>query len=231
MDQLSDSRRHFEGINRRRMLTIGAAATVMPFLGQFSLARAAAESDLRFRVLRKGRAIGEHVVTFQREGGRLTVNTHIDIVVKVLFFTAFRLKHDAQEIWDYGRLVWMSSTTNRDGKHLRLHGSAVDDDFHIVGPNGPFLAAGNLLTTNSLWDRQIVNEVELIDVQYGGEVGLVTKPLGDEQVDTPQGPVRTSRHQVITPHYAGSVFYDPDQRWVKAVIEMQGETIDYVLAT
>jgi hypothetical protein len=66
---------------------------------------------------------------------------------------------------------------------------------------------------------------------YGGEVGLAAKLLGEEQVDTPQGPVRASRYQIITPHYAGSVFYDRDQRWVKGLIELKGQTIEYALAT
>jgi Domain of unknown function (DUF6134) len=75
-----------------------------------------------------------------------------------------------------------------------------------------------------------VHERRLIDVQYGGEIGLVARSLGDEQVATPQGQVRASRYQMITPYYAGSVFYDAEQRWVKALIELKGETIEYALA-
>ena len=45
------------------------------------------------------------------------------------------------------------------------------------------------------------------------------------------GQVRASRYQMITPHYAGSVFYDRDQRWVKGLIELKGQTIEYALAT
>ena len=55
--------------------------------------------------------------------------------------------------------------------------------------------------------------------------------FGEEQVVTPRGPVRASRYQMITPHYAGSVFYDGGGRWVKALIEVKGETIEYALAT
>ena len=35
---------------------------------------------------------------------------------------------------------------------------------------------------------------------------------------------------MITPHYAGSVFYDGGGRWVKALVEVKGETIEYALA-
>ena len=71
----------------------------------------------------------------------------------------------------------------------------------------------------------------MLDAQYGGEIGLVTKRLADEQVDTPQGPVRASSYQMITPHYAGRLFYDTEGRWVKALLELKGESIEYALAS
>jgi uncharacterized protein DUF6134 len=223
----------FPRMSRRRLLGLALTAASMPLLGLLLPVRtyAAARWDLRFRALWQGSPIGEHRVAFRMVGDRLVVDTHIDIAVSVLFFSVFRLKHDAQEIWQSGRLISVTSTTDRDGTHLQVSGNAVGDGFRIVGENGPFLAAADLLTTNALWDSRIVSEQRLIDVQYGGEVGLVAKPLGDEQVATPQGQVRASRYRMITPYYAGSVFYDGDQRWVKALIELKGETIEYALAT
>jgi hypothetical protein len=222
----------FPRMSRRRLLGLALTAASMPLLGPLLPVRtyAAARRDLRFRALWRGSSIGEHRVAFRMDGDRLVVNTHIDIAVSFLFFTVFRLKHDAREIWQSGRLISVTSTTDRDGTHLQVSGNAVGDGFRIVGENGPFLAAAHLLTSNSLWDSRIVHERRLIDVQYGGEVGLVAKLLGDEQVATPQGRVRASRYQVITPYYAGSVFYDRQQRWVKALIELKGETIEYALA-
>jgi Family of unknown function (DUF6134) len=220
-------------MSRRRLLGLAATAPAMPLLGPLTSVRtyAAAQRDLRFRALWRGSSIGEHRVAFGTDGDRLVVDTHVDIAVRVLFFSVFRLKHDAQEIWQSGRLVSVTSTTDRDGTRLEVSGNAAADGFRIVGENGPFLAAADLLTTNALWDSRIVHEQRLIDVQYGGEIGLVAKLLGSEQVDTPQGPVRASHYQMITPHYAGSVFYDGDQRWIKALIEMKAQTIEYALAT
>jgi hypothetical protein len=222
--------RHPVVLSRRRMLALGATVTLFPVVTPFPFAHAARPRDLRFRALWRDSAVGEHHVRFLMEGDRLTVDTHVDIAVRVLFFNVFRLKHEAREIWRSGRLVSLTSETDRDGTRLRVAGNAVENGFRIVGDDGPFLASAHLLTSNSLWDRRIVNESRLIDVQYGSEIGLVAKPLGQEQVDTPQGTVRASRYQMITPHYAGSVFYDDDQRWVKALIELKGETLEYVLA-
>ncbi len=220
-------------MSRRRLLGLTATVAAMPLLGPLTSARAhaATRRDLRFRALWHGSSIGEHRVAFGTDGDRLVVDTHIDIAVRVLFVNVFRLTHDAQEIWHSGRLVSVTSTTDRDGTRLQVSGNAAADGFRIVGENGPILAAATLLTTNALWDSRIVHEQRLIDVQYGGEIGLVARLLGEEQVATPQGPVRASRYQMITPYYAGSVFYDRDQSWVKALIELKGQTIEYALAT
>lgn len=213
------------------MLVMGAAAAVMPVFEPLPFAHAATLRNLHFRALWDGKSVGDHRVSFRTDGGRLTVDTHVDITVKVLFFTVFRLKHDAREIWRSGRLVSVRSTTERDGTRRNVSGDAVENGFRVVGERGRFLAEAHFLTTNSLWDSRIVRESRLIDVQHGGEVGLIARPLGHERVHTPQGAVRASRYQIITPYYAGSVFYDGDQRWVKALVELKGETIEYALAT
>lgn len=220
-------------MTRRRLLGLAAAAAAIPLLRPVSPDRAdaAVPRDLRFRALRHGSSIGEHRVTFRADGDRLTVETRVEIAVKVLFVTAFRFRHEAREVWQSDRLVSVTSTTDDNGTLLRVTGNAVADGFRIIGDDGPFLAAAHLLTSNALWDNRVVREHRLIDVQHGGEIGLVTKQLGDEQVDTPQGPVRASRYQMITPYYAGSVFHDRDGRWVKGLLELKGQSVEYALAT
>ncbi|MGF1629301.1 MAG: DUF6134 family protein [Kiloniellaceae bacterium] len=230
MTHLADHARHRAGISRRQMIVRGTAAAMMPFLGPAPFAYAAARSELRFRALWQGSSIGEHRVVFRSDGNRLTVETHIDITARFLFFNIFRLKHNAQEVWQSGRLVSVTSKTDHDGALMEVSGAAVEGGFRIVGEDGPFLAAADLLTSNSLWDSRIVRETRLIDIQHGGEVGLVARLLGEEQVATPRGHLRASRYQIITPYYAGSVFYAADQHWVKALVELKGETLEYELA-
>jgi hypothetical protein len=216
-------------VNRRRLLCLATAAAAAPFFP--APARAAVASDVRFRAMHQGSPVGEHRVTFQLDGDRMAVTTHIEITIKVLFFTAFRFRHDAEEIWQAGRLVSVQSTTDDNGTLLKVSGYAAGDGFRLLGEDGPFLAPAHLLTSNTMWDSRLVRESRLIDVQHGNEVGLVAKLLGQETVATPQGQVRAGRYQIITPHYAGSLFYDADGRWVKGLIEQQGEILEYALAT
>ena len=219
-------------MNRRNLLRFAAAAATAPLVRPLlsTPAHARAEQDLRFRVLREGSSVGEHSVRFKPDGNLLIVATHVEIAVKVLLFTVYRFRHEAQEIWGSGRLLWVQSTTDDNGRRMQVQGEATPEGFRIVGEKGPFLAPSELLTSNSFWDSRIVHERRLIDVRHGGDVGLVTRKLGDELVSTPQGPVRASRYQMITPYNAGSVFHDANGRWVKALLEVKGESIEYVLS-
>lgn len=225
-------------VERRRVLLAGAAAGLAPLAAALPFTAlpftalplaAASVADVSFRASWDGKPVGVHRVAFRTDGDRVTVDTHVDITCKVLVFKVFRLKHDAREVWRAGRLLSLTSETELDDEFRLVTGDAVENGFRIVGEDGPYLAAPHLLTTNSLWDSRIVRQATLIDVQHGGEVGLVARLLGSEQVATPRGEVRASRYQFITPHYAGSVFYDDDQRWVRALVELKGETLEYAL--
>jgi hypothetical protein len=215
--------------DRRRTLGLLTALALHPVLVLPRPAHAAAPPNLSFRALRNGSPVGVHMVSFRQEGERLVVRTRIDISVKVLLFTAYYLKHDAEEVWQAGRLVTVNSTTDDNGTRMRVSGSAVEGGLRIIGEEGPFLAPEQLLTSNSLWDTRMLSETRLIDVQHGGVIGLAVKPLGPALVDTPQGQVRANRHHLITPHYAGTLFHDSSGRWVKALIEAKGEVIEYAL--
>ena len=205
--------------------TIAAVAAAPPSMA------AARDGGFRFRATWEGKTVGEHRVAFRTDGNRVTVDTRVDITVKAMVFTVFRLKHFSREVWRAGRLEALTSETEQDDERWQVSGEAVETGFRIVGEDGPYLAAPHLLTTNSLWDSRIVREARLIDVQHGGEVGLVARLLGTERVTTPRGELRANRYQIITPHYAGSVFYDDEQRWIKALVELKGETLEYALAS
>lgn len=217
---------------RRRTLRLLGAAALNSVVGLPLHGRAAVASrNLHFRVLRQGKPIGVHTVTFRQDGERLVVATRIDITVKVLMFTAFYLKHDAEEIWQAGRLLAVKSTTDDNGTRLQVSGSAVAGGFRITSEDGPFLAPAHLLTSDMLWDIRMLREDRLLDVQYGGVIGLAVKPLGQALVDTPQGQVLANSHHLITPHYTGTLFHDSSGRWIRGLIEAKGEIIEYALAT
>src|ERR1700744_4729136 len=75
---------------------------------------------LSFRIIRKGSAIGTHVVDFTRDSDALTVNVAVDIAVGFGPIVLYRYTHRATEHWRGVALNSMHTETTEDGKHTRL---------------------------------------------------------------------------------------------------------------
>ncbi len=190
-------------------------------------------TTLKFRVLWKGDDIGYHSTTIMpsADARGMTVTTRIAMKVKIGFITAFRYEHDSTEVWQDGLLKSLVSRTHDDGDDLAANGEATPNGFKAVGPDGPFTAPADSLTTNCMWLETMVGEKKLIDAQNGVVVGLVSKPLGEESVKVRGKNERAERHSILTPFVAGSLWYDADGNWVRSKLEIKGETLEYSLAT
>jgi Family of unknown function (DUF6134) len=223
-------------MRRRALLAAAMAETTLSLLPCPARGAAAVEpsSDLvdrRFAVLHDGVRIGAHTIAYSRATGDTRVTTTIDLVVKALFFTVFAFSHRSEEIWRDGRLMRLSSETLEHGERLRVSGAATPHGFRVVGKSGPFLAASDALTSNSLWTPAVLEQDTVIDAQHGGVFGVSVRKLGDEQISLGGTPVRTARYQFITPYLAGSIWYDASGRWVRGEFERDGAEIQYRLET
>jgi hypothetical protein len=188
---------------------------------------APAPQDVHFRVLRDGSAIGTHNVVFRQEGGKTIANVDVDLRVRVAFITAFRYRHSSEEVFEGGRLTSVRSTTDDNGHAYGVTGQATSDGFRIEGPGGPFTAPPTLLTSNSAWNASFVRQQALINVQQGGQCGLVASRVGSESIVVRGVPVEAEKYRAMTPQCGGYVWYGPDGRWVRALLEMRGESVEY----
>lgn len=103
-----------------RSLTL-CAFLAAALLGSVAMAAPSASvppsGRLAFDVMRKGRDIGDYVVSFQGRGDDLTVNVTTDVSVKVpvIGVSAYRFKQASTETWHGGRLARLTSRTDDNG--------------------------------------------------------------------------------------------------------------------
>jgi len=221
-------------IRRRTLLVSVLAATAVCALPRFAWSNPAGvlpgeAADRRFSVLYKGDRIGAHVVHHFAATGQTRVTTDIDLVVKALFFTVYAFSHHSEEIWQDGRLKSLSSRTIEHGETVDVEGVAVAHGFRVVGKAGPFIAAPDALTSNSLWTPAVLQQDTLIDAQYGGVIGVSVSKLADEMIDSAGHRIAATRYRFITPYIAGSIWYDDQERWVQGEFERDGAQIQYRL--
>jgi hypothetical protein len=207
--------------------------TIMRFIGTFvglifavlaAWPAAAASNDvalatfpppgrLDYKVVREGDDIGTQSVEFIRNGDRLTVRTHVNIVVTVLGIPVFRFVHEAEEQWQNGRLTAFKSKSNDDGEPrnvaLKLEGDRLRGTY-----NGRTLDLPATLIPASLWRPDTVQQRVLLDPIKGRDRQVTVIDKGLEKVKI-RGQVLEAHHYAMTGQITRDIWYGPDGQIVQ----------------
>lgn len=217
--------------DRRRFVKMTGAALCMTLLPvRYQRADAVlpvSPLSLSFDILHGDEPIGYHRLSMMREGNRMRIKTRVEATIKVAFYTAFEYRHESEELWDDRGLLTLNSTTQDQGERFNVRGVRLQDAFRVVGPAGPYLAPVATLTTDSVWTYAVVSQTTLIDVKRGGVVGVDVQPQGDETVEVVGEPRPARRYRIITPYFAGLLWYDADDQWVQGTLERDGEIVEF----
>jgi Family of unknown function (DUF6134) len=183
----------------------------------------------RFSVLYKGFKIGAHTLSYSSATGETRITTEIDLSVKVAFLSVFAFSHRSQETWRAGRLVSLNSETVEQGETLHVEGAAMPQGFRVMSKGGPVIASPAILTSNSLWTPAMLEQATVVDAQRGGIIGVSARKFADEQIAVAGRPVGATRYTLITPYFAGTVWYDKANVWVHGEFERDGSKVEYQL--
>lgn len=209
----------------RRLLLAGLAA--LPAAPAMALP-VPASRRLAFRVVRSGSSIGQHVLTFDEEGSRLTVQVAVDLAVGFGPITFYRYRHRATERWEDGRVVAFQAETNDDGTvstiAMRRDGDALAVESSRAGRyRAP---AGALPATH--WNRRMLDG-PFINTQTGEVLRPAIARPGVEPV--PWSPQRRAERYVLTGPIDLETWYDTTPAWVGLRFSgSDGSSIHYELA-
>ena len=89
--------------------------------------------NLCFNVMRNGGRIGQHSIGFRHEGGMLTANISLEIVVRLGPIPLFRYSHKVRETWRDGGFLTFESETDENGKRHRVSAARTAENV-IVSP-------------------------------------------------------------------------------------------------
>jgi hypothetical protein len=221
-------------IPRRALLMGGFAGAVSCAFPRVSHAATTivlptAHGNRRFSVLYKGFRIGAHTVSYSSVTGETRVDTEIDLSVKVAFLSVFAFSHRSEETWRAGRLMSLNSETVEHGETLHVEGAAMPQGFHVVSKCGQFIASAATMTSNSLWTPAMLEQATVVDAQRGGIIGVSARKFADERIVIAGGQVRATRYTFITPYFAGSIWYDKENLWVRGEFERDASKVEYQL--
>lgn len=210
----------------------------MPFAatacdGGDALARFAAEhygERIAFDVLRNGKPVGEHVTTFSRDTGGLTVRSRMQIDIRFLFLPVYGFAYEAKERWCGDTLSTLSARVEDGDETRSVRATRDGETFVIDGPAGRERHPAPLFPTNH-WNPAVLGQDAVINTLTGriNRVDIRACPAG--AVRTAAGDA-ARRCYDYTGDLRARVWYDAAGRWVGLEFEgRDGSTITYAPRT
>lgn len=172
----------------------------------------AATGDWDFRVLLDGREIGRHRFTLEGSGQGVVLRSDAQFDVRVLFISAYRYAHAAEERWQDGCLRSLASRTETNGERIAVRAQSQDGRLAVIGPAGSDLHDGCVMSF-AYWDPRILEAERLLNSQTGELVPVRVMPQGRETVAVRGQPRVAERHRIIGPDLSIDIWY-ADGRWV-----------------
>jgi hypothetical protein len=171
-----------------------------------------ATDSLDFDVIRKSHKIGEHFVTFQREGDRVTVAVAADIVVGIGPIALFRYRHRSAEVWEGGRIVSVASTTNDDGTPKRMTARRDDAGLWVEGSDAPLYLAPHASIPGTHWNRAML-DAPFVNTQDGRLMRPSIANMGIRTVDVGARTVEATEYR-LRGDADLETYYDAAPAWV-----------------
>jgi len=171
--------------------------------------------------------IGTFTDTIDRNPEALRIDAHLRIAVKFLGVVAYREEADTTEVLRGNRLVLLQSVTDKDGRHLEVHGEAKGDQFIVNATTGSYAAPATIAPSDPWLLKRTGEELvvstatgKMVNVQIsGGEYDTVS--LGGVSV-----PVR---HYIVNGDKRQEVWLDNREIPIKFRSIENGTPIDFVL--
>lgn len=202
-------------------------AAIVAILLPVAAAPASAET-LRYAITRNGDQIGSHTVEITRTGPETAVTIDTELVVKVLFITAYRFQHMDSERWTNGHLIALKLTTDNNGTRHKVSVVMKPTGLEIEA-DGKTSPLDRNIATGSLWNSDILKHTQMLDTQEGQVLPLMVIDDGPEDVTVNGHPLK-AHHYTLKSKYTQDVWFDDHQRLVQVkLVGTDGSVISYVL--
>ena len=118
-----------------------------------------------YDIFRKNKVIGIYEILFSENDGNLSVETNINIEVKIFFVSAYKFSHQSKEIWKDGNFIRIDGHSDfEDEREYFIEGEVKDDFLFASGMDGKLKLDNNLIPSN-YWNIDVMYQDEIFDTQ------------------------------------------------------------------
>ncbi len=145
---------------------IGRRAVLLAGVGHVSALSAASAASalsvpaagaLGFRLIRHGSEIGQHRLSFEQRGEKLSVRIAVTATVSLLSVPIVRYSHLATENWQGGVLIGLTAETLKNGTREWAQAQRGREGLEVSGSKTrPYVAPTTAIAT-SYWNRRMLD--------------------------------------------------------------------------
>ena len=136
---------------------------------------------IEFDIYRNNKLIGEHIFSFKRSNGELSVESEINFKIKKFGIVLYRYHVKGTEFYKGGELVKFNSNTNQNGKEKYVNLILKNKEYNIDGSS----YKGKISTDHILgtwWNHSIVKAKAQISAVSGRIIKQKVTFLGKETI-------------------------------------------------
>jgi hypothetical protein len=214
--------------DRRRLAGMVAAASI----GVLAETKAAVSlpvppaGRLGFRIVREGKQIGTHQLSFRQSGDNLLVEIAVDIAVSFGPIVVFRYKLRSVETWQGGMLTAGDGRANDDGTAYSMTARQGPEGLRVEGNDtaGYNAPMASILATH--WNRAELAQ-PMINPQGGKLLRPTVTPRGVETISVTGRPTQAQRYN-LTGDVRLDLWYDEANQWCAGLfVAKDGSMVRY----
>ena len=196
-----------------------------------NLGAAATVARWNFDVLLNGKDIGEHRFELLDSGADVRIRSTASFDVKVLFFNAYRYRHQSVEEWQDGCLASLQATTDRNGDEITVTAVSESDGIVVDGKSGRQTIDNTCVMSFAYWNPAILKQQSLLNSQTGAYQAINVRYVGVETIEAVGQSFAADRYEVDTGQGVIKLWYQQDNaRWLALEAPAKGNrTISYRL--
>lgn len=176
---------------------------------------------------RNGERFGTHLVSFERVGEALTIESNIELKVAFGPITAYHYVQSVNEVWIAGRLETVVARTKNEGKWRDFAARAVEGGLRIAGSAFQGVRPG-LLIPSTHWNIAEMRQPAMLSTETGEMLPMTVIDKGIERVRVGAGEIEARRF-LVKSDLDADFWYDAQGRWVKCAFTAQGSKVEYRL--
>jgi hypothetical protein len=198
-------------MSSRTRNTVGVLGALLISTG--SAIASPSQQTLRFKVYLDQSPIGEHnfELTAGDSGKRVVSRAEFD--VKLLFFNAYRYRHESREQWRDGCLERIQATTDDNGTDYRVQGRRIADTLSLQ-VNGKSERLPACVSTFAYWEPDFLKRPVLLNPQTGKLVDVELEAQGWERKRVGGREVDARRYRLRADDLDISLWYTTEGDWI-----------------